>query len=227
MHNRIIASAAFVLATGSVGALPAIAVEKDHSKFEHAEAIIHHNATDGDAEVTFIVKTQSFGVTELTITDPTGRTVGTFTASKAVPNANGRAFEIESTERDLSQLLSSFPEGVYQLHGRDTEGTAVTGTAFLSHVLPSTVERLNPKDVATLVGGGVVRWSPVPGAAMYIIKIENEEIKLKYQAELPSSITSLTVPADWVSSEGEYTLDLGVVNKFGNLREVQESFDVQ
>ena len=111
------------------------------------------------------------------------------------------------------------------MRGRDTEGTAVTGTAVLSHVLPSPVEKLEPNDTAALVGGGVVRWSPVPGAVKYIVEVENEEISLK--SEVPGSKTSFTVPADWTTAEGEHTLGLGVVNRFGNLTEVQYHFQVE
>ena len=114
------------------------------------------------------------------------------------------------------------------MRGRDTEDTAVTGTAYLSHVLPSPVEKLEPKDAAALVGGGVVRWSPVPGAVKYIVKVENEEKpQHSLSSGVPSSKTSFAVPADWITAEGEHTLVLGVVNRYGNLTEVQYTFEVE
>ena len=218
MRNGVIFSVAIALAIGAA-AVPASAEE-----FEKAQIVLQQNFTDKDVEVVIFVKAQDHGLVEMTITGPAGRSIVKFTSSEP-GSIGGREFLIESPEpEDTSQVLSAFPEGTYQFHGLDTEGTALTGTAVLSHVLPSPTEIIEPANGAALSRSGAVRWHPVAGATKYFIEIKNDDQELKIEVEVPSSTTSIAVPTDWLTAGMEYELGLGVVNQFGNLTVVELHF---
>ncbi len=219
MRNGMFSLAALVLAIGSAAAAPASA-----EAFKEALITLQQNFSDGDAEVIIFVKGQDQGLTELTITDPGGLPVAKFTASQP-GHMGGREFLIESPEpKDMSLVLSAFPEGTYKFHGHDTHGAVLSGTALLSHELPGPARILEPADGVALTGGGAVRWSSVPGAEKYVIKIENDALGLTFSADVSGSTTSLSIPADWLSAGAEYELSLGAVNRFGNVTVVESRF---
>lgn len=205
------------------GAGPAIATNSQPScgEFSALTIVLEHNATDGDSEVVVFAKGQDDGLKSLTVTSPKGRLIGAFIGN---PKGIGiREFILESAEpTDLNSVLRSFPEGKYRFRGTTVNGDCLKGTATLSHVLAPATVILTPGEGEVLaLDGFVLRWEAVPGAASYVIGIDNEDRGNTLVAEIAPTATSFTVPAEWLEAGTEYAASVSVKAADGNASSVQ------
>ena len=206
-----------------LGAGPAQATNSRPScgEFSELSIILEQNATDGDAEVVVFAKGQDDGLKSLTVTSPKGRLTGAFIGN---PRGIGiREFILESAEpTDIDSVLRSFPEGNYRFRGTTVNGDCLKGTATLSHVLaPATVILTPGEDEVLPLDGFVLSWEAVPGAASYVIGIDNEDRGNALVAEIAPTATSFTVPAEWLEAGTEYTASVAVKAADGNVSSVE------
>ena len=72
----------------------------------------------------------------------------------------------------------------------------------------------------------LVRWSPVPGIAQYLLEIENESTdpEQSLTINLPPEANSFLVPADWLTPGSEYQVGVATVANNCNVVFVESTF---
>lgn len=213
-------SASLLLGAGT-GPVYAEKSRQSCGEFADLSIILEQNATDGDAEVVILAKGQDDGLKSLTVTSPTGRITAAFIGN---PRGIGiREFILESAEpTDIPAVLRSFPEGRYQFRGKTVAGDCLKGSATLSHVLAPATVILGPGDGQVVDPASfVLSWEAVPGAASYVIGIDNEDRGNALVAEIAPTSTSFTVPAEWLEPGTEYAASVAVKAADGNVSSVE------
>ena len=194
--------------------------------FPTATVHFEQNATDGDVEVVFKVKSEDDGLSELSIISPDGRTVVDFKAPES-STLGIRQFDFESPEPpDIESLKAAYPEGVYEFFGATSSGDKLVGRSSLSHRLPKTAEFTKPanEDEKISVVEPKLSWSQVEDVAYYILEVEHDELKMNVTALLPAEVDSFILPEGMLSAGEEYELAIGTVSKEGNISFVETSF---
>ncbi len=196
------------------------------SRFPIAKVRFEQNATDKDVEVVFLVKGRNEGLAKLSVVAPDGRVVVDFTAPGA--EAMGiREFELESPEpSDVAALKAAYPEGVYRFSGSTASGKQLASEARLSHALPATASFVHPAaDAENVPSQGLeIRWTPVEGAAGYVVELEQDDLGFKLEVALPAAASRLGVPDGLLQPGTEYDLGIGSVAADGNVSFVETSF---
>ena len=225
--NRIPLMAGLTLLLVSLGLVLGIGKESRSSvPFEVASVHFEQNATDGDVEVVFKVQGGNDGLAKLVVVSPDGRKVIDFTAPDAT-TLGIRQFSFESPEpADTNKLKAAYPEGVYTFEGVTSAGAKLHGKSTLNHQLPATASFLRPLPEAEGMDTEnlEIRWTPVKNMAAYIIEIEQDELHVRVEAQLPGSATSFAVPDGFLLPDTEYDLSIGTVAHEGNISFVETSF---
>lgn len=228
MTRRIQILAGVTLLLGSYGLALGAGKESGSSvPFEVASVHLEQNATDGDAEIVFEVKSGKEGLAKLTVVSPDGRTVIDFTARDASTSLGIQQFRFETPEhRDFKRLTSAYPEGVYTFAGATAAGENLHGKSTLSHKLPATVSFLRPSAGARGVGAKnlKVAWTPAKSLTAYIIKIEQPKLGVNLTSTLPGSVTTFGVPDGFLLPGTEYQLAIGTVSADGSISFVETTF---
>ncbi len=223
---QLVAGLMFLAGTHSGTQVPAAAQTETPGAFAKANVRFEQNATDGDMEVVFEVKTRAGGLNRLSITSPEGRTVVDFTAPDA-STLGMRQFIFESPEpKDVKSLQAAYPEGEYHFNGTTVSGARLQGKSTLRHRLPATVSFVQPP----AGGPGValknlqITWTPVKEVAAYIVYIEQDELDVHVTTRLPATTAAFDVPDGFLQPDTEYMLGIGTVNEMGNISYVETSF---
>ena len=198
-------------------------------KLAVAKVFFEQNATDGDVEVVFQVKSGDDGLAELVVVSPDGRTVVNFNAPDA-STLGIRQFQFESPEpRNTASLMAAYPEGIYKFSGKTSAGATLIGKSTLSHRLPATAAFIHPRPAAkrASVNGLKISWRAVAGVASYIVKIENDDLNVKIAATVPGTSTTFAVPNGFLLPVTEYELSVGTVTRDGNISFVETHFTTQ
>ena len=213
--------AAATLAGLSSGPAQASNSHRTCGEFSELSIILEQNATDGDAEVVVFAKGQDDGLRSLTVTSPRGRLTAAFIGSSG--GIGIREFILESAEpTDIESVLRSFPEGVYRFRGRTVNGECLKGSATLSHIFaPATVILTPGEDEVIAPENFVLTWEAVPGAASYVIGVDNEDRGTALVAEIAPTATAFTVPREWLEAGTEYTVAVAVKAEDGNSSSVE------
>lgn len=197
--------------------------------FSVATVHFEQNATDGDVEVVFKIKSGKEGLARLYVISPDGRTIIDFTAPD-ISTLGIRQFEFESPEpRDIASLKLAYPEGKYIFSGTTASGVRLYGESELSHQLPRVVTLISPVSEAesVVISGLTINWTPVEDVTAYILEIEQVELDVKVIARLPSSITKFTVPDGFLLHNTEYDLSIGTITDSGNASFIETSFTTE
>lgn len=114
----------------------------------------------------------------------------------------------------LEDLLAMFPEGKYRFEGTTVEGQRLFGVATLSHDIPAEPNVLAPAEGAvTDPANTVVAWEPVTepagiNIAGYQVIVELEDPLRVFSVDLPSTDTSVTVPAEFLEPATDYKFEV-------------------
>ncbi len=222
----LLAGLTLLLGARSAAQAPVAAKSATPGAFAKANVRFEQNATDGDMEVIFEVKTRSGGLNRLIITSPDGRTVVDFTAPDT-STLGMRQFIFESPEpRDAKSLQAAYPEGEYLFNGTTAAGIRLQGKSTLCHSLPATVSFVHPpagrRGVA--IKNLQITWTPVKEVAAYIVYIEQDELDIHVTTKLPGAAAGFDVPDGFLQPNTEYTLGIGTVSGEGNISYVETSF---
>jgi hypothetical protein len=219
--NRFLAISLFLLPlSASLKAAP------PPQPFDELSMIYETNVTDGDAEI--VIAAQGFeGLKSLFVRAPTGRVVALVHSNDRIRRGKAIGLAeviIETGEPDIDSVKAAYPEGTYQFFGRTVSGVRLFGEVVLSHdVLPAAAftpneaEDLDPDAV-------VVQWAAVPGAAGYIVEIENDDLDVNVTAKLPGTATSFAIPAGFLAPGTEYEVGVATITEDGNLAFAESSF---
>jgi hypothetical protein len=112
------------------------------------------------------------------------------------------------------------------------EGRRLVGTARFSHRTPAGPEITSPTARATVPEADVVaRWSAGHQPAGvnivgYRAIVERESPPRVFNADLPASVTSVSIPAEFLEPGIEYKLEVQAIEKSGNQTISEISFTV-
>jgi hypothetical protein len=204
-------------------------------RLDEATMIIEINATDGDAGLQVFLDGEPW--TEMAVFAPNGRRILDVDARGRLNRFGLTELFSESNEPEFSELplrrfKQRFPAGRYRFRGETVEGRRLVGSARFSHDTPAGPRISAPAPGATVPEDAVVaRWSR--GAqprgvdiAGYRVIVEREDPLRVFNADLPASATSVTVPAEFLEPGIEYLLEIQAIERSGNQTISEQSFRV-
>jgi hypothetical protein len=175
--------------------------------------------------------------TKLAIFDPKGRRLlGVNPSGKlnkfGLTELFAETHEPELSELPLRKFKKRFPAGTYRMRGETVEGRKLVGKAKLSHDIPNGPEIASPTKGQTVSENDLVAsWSPgtqpngVQIAAYEVIVETDEEDPRVFDADLPASVTSLKIPAEFLEP-GKYKIEVLAIEQSGNQTISELTFNV-
>jgi len=204
-------------------------------RFASTKLIFEYNSTDNDTGVHGLFDTT--GWSELCVYDPSGRQILAVKPQGQLKDLTMGGVFFESREPpddEISQeeILAEFPEGRYKVLGTSHEGTRLIGTAWLTHDIlaapnvtsPAEGDVVDPTDL-------VITWDPVTqtvsGDAVeisgYEVIVTNEMVEDRHgfsqpilSAHVVPSVTSLTIPSEFLEPGTKYELEVIALEESGN-----------
>ena len=200
-----------------------------------ATMIVEVNATDGDAGLQVFLDAEPWN--SLTISAPDGRTILAINGRGRLKNYGLTELFSESSEPPfdefpLKRFKRLWPEGRYSFVGTTIEGERLVGRARLSHDIPDGPQIVSPADGAIVAPGNVVAgWNPVPeppgiNVVGYRAIVEREDPLRVFSVDLPASVTSVTIPKEFLESGTEYKLEVQAIEASGNQTLTEVTFSV-
>ncbi len=204
---------------------------------EVAKILIEHNATDEDTGFQGFADGEPWN--ELTIANPDDATVVTVNAEGGLLDFGltelfYETSEPENDEVPIPDVLEHLPEGEYTFTGDIVGGSSSSVTATLSHDIPAGPELMTPVDGSTGVDpdNTVVSWeevtSDIDGDPVTIVGyqvIVEEDVQEEFpqgfarpvfSIHLPASVTSVTVPAEFLKENACYEYEVLAIETSGN-----------
>jgi hypothetical protein len=204
-------------------------------RLDEATMIIEVNSTDGDAGLQVFLDGEPWS--EMAVFAPNGRKILDVDATGRLNRFGLTELFSESHEPEFSELplrtfKRRFPAGRYTFRGTSVEGRRLVGKARFSHRTPAGPEITSPAAGATVPEADVVaRWSAgrqPTGVNIvgYRAIVERENPLRVFNADLPASVTSVRIPAEFVEPGTEYKLEVQAIEKSGNQTISEISFTV-
>jgi hypothetical protein len=197
--------------------------------------IIEHNATDEDTGVHGLFDGVDW--IKLCVYDPSGRQILDFEPKGQLRDQSISGIFFESAEPpnaevSIAELLRRFPEGQYSVRGRAKDGRRLTGAARFTHAIPAGPVITNPQDGGVVPASNlVVMWDHVTttldrkplkrtGYQVIITKDVRDDphgfSRPTFDVHVPPSVTSLTVPNEFLERNTTYELEVLVLEDSGN-----------
>jgi hypothetical protein len=226
-----LAATAVAISNDSPGAK---AVQKP-MRLADATMIIEVNSTDGDAGLQVFLDGEPWS--EMAVFAPNGRKILDVDATGRLNRFGltelfSESHEPEFTELPLRRFKKRFPAGRYRFRGTTVEGRRLIGEARFSHDTPAGPEITSPAAGASVPEANVVaRWNrgPQPTGvqiAGYRVIVERENPLRVFNADLPASANSVTIPAEFLEPGIEYLLEIQAIERSGNQTISEISFRV-
>jgi len=206
----------------------------DAIPLKEAKLIIEHNATDEDTGFQGFIDGE--GWERLDVTGPDG--VVLTLQGRGSLEALGltelffETVEPENANVPMEELLAALPVGPYTIEGPTVDGNRTAGTAILTHDIPAGPVLVSPAEGATVAATDlVVRWNPVTqtitGEDVTIIRyqviVEKDEEphpnsigKIGMSIYVPATVTSLTVPNEFLEPGTRYQWEVLAIEESGN-----------
>ena len=211
-----------------------------------AKMLIEHNATDEDTGFQGFADADAWN--ELTIMDAEGSLILTAIALGGLDDFGLTEFFFETSEPEnaevpIDDVIERLPEGVYAFSGDLVEEGPAGLTTEFTHDIPAGAELLTPEEDAEGVDASntVISWELVEE------DIDEDDIEIVgYQviveeagpaydddgfakpvmsAYLNSDATSLTVPAEFMKTDGCYEFEVLAIEKSGNQTLASAAFE--
>lgn len=201
---------------------------------KEAKLNIEHNATDADTGFQGFIDSE--GWERLDIIGPEGTVLSLEGHGKLGELGLTELFfetvEPENAEVSIGDVLAALPEGNYTFEGVTMDGAPTVGTALLTHDIPAGAVLLSPAEGATVPANNLVMsWAPVTqtisGDSVTIIAyqliVEVDELphphafaKRVLSVYVPSTVTSLTVPNEFLQAGTLYKWEVLAIEESGN-----------
>jgi hypothetical protein len=218
-------SVLFGLATANSNPSPLAPAASKPIRLDEATMIVEVNATDGDAGLQVFLDGEPWR--SMAISTPDDRRIVVVKARGRLKDHGLTELFSESSEPafdvlPLKKFKRLFPEGRYRFVGTTIEGRKLVGKARLSHDIPDGPQIVSPADGATVAPGNVVAgWNPVaepPGIDVvgYRAIVEREDPLRVFSVDLPATVTSVTVPSEFLEPGTEYKLEVQAIEASGN-----------
>ncbi len=193
-----------------------------------ARMIIEFNDTDQDAGIQIFIDGQPWKL--LRAFDPDGRKILNIRGTTSLTLQGLTELFFESSEPSLDDLslkefLDRFPEGVYEFEGVTTNGQEIEGEATFTHAIPEGPVILSPLEGSVQdPDSTVVAWVDVPDPAGSTIDAYQVTVtqliavlpKRTFSVFVPASVTSVTVPAEFMRPGAEYEFEVLAIEAGGN-----------
>lgn len=194
-------------------------------RLDEATMIIEINSTDRDAGIQVFLDGEPWS--EITVFAPAGRKILDVDATGRLNRFGltelfSESHEPEFSELPLRQFKKRFPEGTYRFRGTTVAGRRLVGKARLSHDTPAGPKITSPVAGATVPeDNAVASWKRGRQPASvdivgYRAIVEREEPLRVFSADLPASVSSITIPAEFLQPGIEYKLEVQAIEKSGN-----------
>jgi hypothetical protein len=196
--------------------------------FADARMIIEFNDTDQDVGIQMFIDGEPWRL--LRAFDPRGKRILEITGSRALRMQGLGELFFESSEPSLDEVpletfFARFPEGTYDLEGVTIEGDEIEAEAVFTHVIPDGPVILAPPEGSRQdPGNTVVAWEDVPDPAggtidayqVIVTEIIDVLPKRTFSVHVPVSVTSVTVPAEFMRPRTEYEFEVLAIESGGN-----------
>jgi hypothetical protein len=200
-----------------------------------AKLFIEHNATDEDTGVHGLFDGVDW--VKLCVFDPRGRLILEVEPKRQFQrqSISGIFFESAEPPNDevpIEKILARFPEGLYAVRGRTADGKRLTGAATFTHAIPAGPVIIHPKDGDIVPASNlVVMWSHVTiritgqpitrtGYQVIITKDVPDDphgfSRPTFDVHVPPSVTSLTIPNEFLEPKTRYELEVLALEVSGN-----------
>lgn len=221
-------------ATLAIAALATTATGGEAASVALSDARVYIEFNQTADDLGYHVKLDGEDWRRLAIRNPAGKTVFHVKGKRGYQLLGMTELFFEGAEPNLSEfpleeLLALFPEGVYEFRGKTVDGDTIGGEATLSHAVPN-----GPANVVADVGPGdslVVSWDPVTthpdGFPSRPIDIVAYEVIVKpFDIVVPASVTSVTVPPEFVATipAGTVLFEVLAIDASGNQSITESSF---
>jgi hypothetical protein len=231
----LLTALALIVGVAAAGSSPSRRATAKPVRLSEATMIVEINATDGDAGLQLFLDGEPWR--RMTITAPSGRQILAVNTKTRLRNHGltelfSESSEPSFTELPLAKFKRLFPEGRYSFRGVTIEGDPLRGRARLSHDFPKGPQIVAPADGSTVPPGAVMAdWDPVPepsgiNVVGYRAIVEREDPLRVFSADLPASVTNVTVPAEFIEPGTEYKLEVQAIEASGNQTLTEVSFTV-
>jgi hypothetical protein len=200
-----------------------------------ATMIVEVNATDGDAGLQVFLDGEPWRT--MRISGPDGRRLLEVSGKGRLKRHGLTELFSESSEPPFGRLplrrfKARFPEGRYTFAGRTVQGRRLLGSATLSHDIPDGPEIVSPAAGAPVPRDNVLAsWNRVAeqrgiDVVGYRAIVEREDPFRVFSVDLPASVTSVTIPSQFLKSGGEHKLEVQAIEASGNQTITEISFRV-
>ncbi len=194
-----------------------------------------YNSADEDTGVHGLF--DSSGFTQLCVYDPDGNLILAVSPQEQLKDLGMGGIFFESREPEESEVsqadvVTSFPEGDYKVTAITHDGKHLAGDATLSHAIPLGPEITSPAEGDIVNPESlVVSWEPVTetingdpiSITGYEVIVTNEEAEDPnglaqpiLSAHVTPSVTSLTIPSEFMEAGTEYELEVIAIEESGN-----------
>ena len=200
---------------------------KDVIPFSTAQVRIEVNATDEDSGLHILLDAEGWKLVK--IFDPKWRLIFEVEGKGSIRKTGLTELFLESAEPGFDELpleefLERFPEGEYKFYGQTLDGDILFSKAILTHALPDGPVLLSPPDGSVQDRNNtVVRWQPVadpPGSRIVryevIVEDETSAPKRTFSAVVPATVTSMTIPSQFLLPGNEYKYEVVAIEQSGN-----------
>ncbi len=196
--------------------------------FSDARMIIEFNDTDQDVGIQMFIDGGPWKL--LRAFDPNGRKILEISGTKSLRLQGLTELFFESSEPELAEVplktfLARFPEGVYELEGMTIDGEEIEAEMSFTHAIPDGPVILSPVEGSLQdPGNTVVDWIDVPDPAGSTIEAYQVIVtqliavlpKRTFSVHVPASITSVTVPPEFLQPGAEYEFEVLAIEAGGN-----------
>jgi Fibronectin type III domain len=236
MKRRLAAVALLPLAgVAAASAQPDARPAAKPVRLADATMIVEVNATDGDAGLQVFLDGDPWR--SMRVFAPSGRKIVDVATKGRLKRYGLTELFSESSEPPFDQFPLArfkrlFPEGRYRFAGTTIAGKRLVGSARLSHDIPDGPEITSPGAEATLPRDGVVAaWRPVAerngvDITGYRAIVEREDPLRVFNADLPASATSVTIPREYLEPGTDYKLEVQAIEASGNQTLTEVEFRV-
>ncbi len=197
--------------------------------------IIEHNSTAEDTGVHGFF--DGIDWKKLCVYDPRGRIVLEVEPQRQLRTQTISGIFFESAEPPnkqvpIEEILSRFPEGQYSVRGRAKDGRRLTGAALFTHEIPAPPVITFPQDGGTVPASNLtITWNHVTttldgdplnrtGYEVILTKDVPDDpngfSKPAVSIHVPPSVTSLTVPNQFLEPNSRYEIEIIVLEVSGN-----------
>jgi hypothetical protein len=233
--SAVLVGLVFVLDIVAASSSPGPRARTKTIRLDEATMIVEVNATDGDAGLQVFLDGEPWR--RMTITAPGGREIVAVKTKSRLRDYGLTEVFSESSEPSfqefpLKKFKKLFPEGRYRFAGTTIEGDRLVGKARLSHDIPKGPTITSPADGSTVPAGSVVAsWNPPPepsgiNIVGYRAIVEREDPLRVFSVELPASVTSVTVPHEYLQSGSKHKLEVQAIEASGNQTLTEVDFSV-